>query len=175
MSIFGKRNNVITYTVNKATNRDMYITIQNGEVIVNAPWYFTQNKIQAVVEEKKNWILSKINEYQQQSSNMQSVKIFGKNYDLKVVYSNIDTPELNIEENYEIFVKTQDLSGLMAAYQEALVNQDQQVRVLEPEHEYDALALGIDKTGELQVECEDGSRKSVFAGEGSVRGIYGYV
>ena len=53
MSIFGKRNNVITYTVNKATNRDMYITIQNGEVIVNAPWYFTQNKIQAVVEEKK--------------------------------------------------------------------------------------------------------------------------
>ena len=30
------------------------------------------------------------------------VKIFGKNYDLKVVYSNIDTPELNIEENYEI-------------------------------------------------------------------------
>lgn len=102
MSIFGKRNNVITYTVNKATNRDIYITIQNGEVIVNAPWYFTQNKIQAVVEEKKNWILSKINEYQQQSSNMQSVKIFGKNYDLKVVYSNIDTPELNIEENYEI-------------------------------------------------------------------------
>ena len=102
MSIFGKRNNVITYTVNKATNGDMYITIQNGEVIVNAPWYFTQNKIQAVVEEKKNWILSKINEYQQQSSNMQSVKIFGKNYDLKVVYSNIDTPELNIEENYEI-------------------------------------------------------------------------
>ena len=36
-----------------------------------------------------------------------------------------------IEENYEIFVKTQDLSGLMAAYQEALVNQDQQVRVLD--------------------------------------------
>ena len=55
--IFGKRNNVITYTVNKATNRDMYITIQNGEVIVNAPWYFTQNKIQAVVE----FIVSKEN------------------------------------------------------------------------------------------------------------------
>ena len=36
-----------------------------------------------------------------------------------------------IEENYEIFVKTQDLSGLMAAYQEALVNQDQRhLRVL---------------------------------------------
>ena len=52
MSIFGKRNNVITYTVNKATNRDMYITIQNGEVIVNAPWYFTQNKIQEELDFK---------------------------------------------------------------------------------------------------------------------------
>ena len=41
MSIFGRRNSVITYTVNKATNRDMYITVQNGEVVVNAPWYFT--------------------------------------------------------------------------------------------------------------------------------------
>jgi len=56
-----------------------------------------------------------------------------------------------------------------------LVNCGRRVRVLEPGHEYDALALGIDKTGELQVECKDGSRKSVFAGEVSVRGIYGYV
>ena len=41
MSIFGRRNNVITYTVNKAAKGDMYITVQNGEVVVNAPWYFT--------------------------------------------------------------------------------------------------------------------------------------
>ena len=60
MSIFGKRNNVITYTVNKAVNKDIYITVQNGEVVVNAPWYFTSNKIQSLVQEKKNWILSKI-------------------------------------------------------------------------------------------------------------------
>lgn len=57
-----------------------------------------------------------------------------------------------IEENYEIFVKTQDLSGLMAAYQEALVNQDQQVRVLEPGHEYTGVARGINAMGELLVE-----------------------
>ena len=63
MSIFGRRNSVITYTVNKATNRDMYITVQNGEVVVNAPWYFTSNKIQQIVQEKKNWILSKMQEY----------------------------------------------------------------------------------------------------------------
>ena len=48
MSIFGKRENVIAYTVNREVNNDMYITVQNGEVVVNAPWYFTSNKIQEI-------------------------------------------------------------------------------------------------------------------------------
>lgn len=103
MSIFGKRENVITYTVNKAINNDMYITVQNGEVVVNAPWYFTSNKIQTLVQEKKNWILNKIEEYENSNKpNIQTVKIFGKNYDVKVIYQNIKTPELNLEENYQI-------------------------------------------------------------------------
>lgn len=102
MSIFGKRNNVITYTVNKDINKDMYITVQNGEVVVNAPWYFTSNKIQQIVQEKKNWILSKMQEYDENFSNIQSVKIFGKNYDIKVKYRNIKTPELNLEKNFII-------------------------------------------------------------------------
>ena len=102
MSIFGRRDNVITYTVNKAINRDMYITVQNGEVVVNAPWYFSSNKIQALVEEKKNWILSKLKENEQDLTNIQSVKIFGRYYDIKVSYKNIKTPELSLEENSEI-------------------------------------------------------------------------
>lgn len=102
MSIFGRKDNVITYTVNKATNRNMYITVQNGEVVVNAPWYFTANKIQQIVREKKNWILSKMYEYQENLPNMQSVKIFGKNYDIEIKYKNIKTPELNLESNYKI-------------------------------------------------------------------------
>ena len=102
MSIFGRKENVITYTVNKAVNRNMYITVQNGEVVVNAPWYFTSNKIQQIVQEKKNWILSKMQEYEKNLSNIQSVKIFGKNYDVQVEYKNIKAPELNLRENYKI-------------------------------------------------------------------------
>ena len=89
MSIFGRKNNVITYTVNKAVKNNMYITIQNGEVIVSAPWYFTSNKIQTLVEEKRSWIINKIKEYEQNLSNIQSVKIFGKKYEVKVTYKNI--------------------------------------------------------------------------------------
>ncbi len=102
MSIFGRKDNVITYTVNKVINKDVYISVQNGEVVVNAPWYFTANKIQQMVQEKKNWILNKMQEYEQNLPNMQSVKIFGKYYDIKVEYKNIKTPELNLEKNYNI-------------------------------------------------------------------------
>lgn len=79
------------------------------------------------------------------------------------------------EENYEEFVKAGDLSCIRDAYNDLLVNQDRDVRVMEPGHEYDAHALGINDTGELLVRREDGSIEKVFAGEVSVRGIYGYV
>ena len=102
MSIFGRKGNVITYTVNKAVNTNMYITVQNGEVVVNAPWYFTSNRIQQIVQEKKNWILSKMQEYEENLPNMKSVKIFGKNYDIHIKYENIKMPELNLKENYTI-------------------------------------------------------------------------
>lgn len=102
MSIFGRRDNVITYTVNKAVNRDMYITVQNGEVVVNAPWYFTANRIQQMVQEKKSWILRQMEQYEENLPNMQSVKIFGKNYDIEVRYKNIKTPELSLQQNYKI-------------------------------------------------------------------------
>ncbi len=102
MSVFERRDNVITYTVNKAINKDMYITVQNGEVVVNAPWYFTSSKIQQIVQNKKKWILNKIREYENSLSDIQSVNIFGKRYDIHFKYENVKTPELNIEKNYKI-------------------------------------------------------------------------
>ena len=97
MSVFERRDNVITYTVNKAINKDMYITVQNGEVVVNAPWYFTSSKIQQIVQNKKKWILNKIREYENSLSDIQSVNIFGKRYDIHFKYENVKTPELNID------------------------------------------------------------------------------
>lgn len=105
MSIFGRKERIITYTVNKAANTDMYITVQNGEVIVNAPWYFTQNRIQAAVMEKKNWILKQMQQYNTEFlPGMKSVKILGKNYDIIVEYKNIKMPELTVEKNSEIII-----------------------------------------------------------------------
>ncbi|MDO5344718.1 MAG: biotin--[acetyl-CoA-carboxylase] ligase [Lachnospiraceae bacterium] len=79
------------------------------------------------------------------------------------------------EGYYEKFIQTGDLSLLMDEYNELLLNRDQKVRVLEPGQEYTGTAQGINQVGELLVVKEDGTRTVVYAGEVSVRGIYGYV
>ena len=79
------------------------------------------------------------------------------------------------EEDYRLFLETEDLSGLMETYMSMLVNRDRDVLVLDPSGTYKAKALGIDKNGELIVRREDGTSEHVYAGEVSVRGVYGYV
>ncbi len=50
-----------------------------------------------------------------------------------------------------------------------------EVNVLDPKGSYTGVARGISTTGELLVEKEDGEMKTVYAGEVSVRGLYGYI
>ena len=100
---------------------------------------------------------------------------------LEEIYGAVNRSELlaNVlaafEESYEQFLKAQSLENLRPAYDMLLVNRDRSVRVLDPKGEYDGTARGIQNTGELIVELPDGSVKNVYAGEVSVRGIYGYV
>ena len=79
------------------------------------------------------------------------------------------------EQFYEVFMTTEDLSGLQERYNAMLVNLGREVRVLEPGNEYEAHALGINRIGELIVRTPDGQEKEIYAGEVSVRGVYGYV
>lgn len=79
------------------------------------------------------------------------------------------------EEDYECFLDSQDLGGLLESYNRMLVNRDAQVCVLDPKGEFKGIARGINAAGELLVEREDGRMEQVYAGEVSVRGIYGYV
>ena len=81
-----------------------------------------------------------------------------------------------LERIYEIFQKTEDLSELYEEYNQICVNCGRKIRVLEPGHEYTGVAEGINQDGELMVVRDDtGEKVSVYAGEVSVRGFYGYV
>ena len=79
------------------------------------------------------------------------------------------------EEDYEIFLQTHDLKRLRDSYEKLLVNRDREVCVLDPKGEFRGTARGINDQGELLVERQDGSIEEVYAGEVSVRGVYGYV
>lgn len=80
-----------------------------------------------------------------------------------------------LERYYEIFLKTEDLSELYKEYNEICVNRGHEIRVMEPGHEYTGTTDGINQDGELVVRREDGSMVNVYAGEVSVRGLYGYI
>ena len=81
----------------------------------------------------------------------------------------------HFEENYKIFMQTEDMSGPMEKYSSLLVNQGREVLILEKDAEYKAYAEGINQKGELVVRREDGTVENICAGEVSVRGVYGYV
>lgn len=81
----------------------------------------------------------------------------------------------HFERFYDKFIQTSDLSLLMEDYNKRLVNKDAKVKVLDPRKEFEGTARGIDEKGQLLVEKQDGSMEAVYAGEVSVRGVYGYV
>lgn len=79
------------------------------------------------------------------------------------------------EANYQIFLEDLSLVNLKEAYEKRLVNLGKVVKIIDPKGEWCGKALGINSQGELLVEKEDGTTMNIYAGEVSVRGVYGYV
>ena len=82
---------------------------------------------------------------------------------------------LAFEEYYECFLKDRSLASLKDEYDSHLISVGKTVRVLDPKGEYEGISKGISENGELIVELGDGTITNVYAGEVSVRGLYGYA
>ena len=99
-------NKTIPYTVNKAKIKNIYISIQNGEVVIKAPWYTTNTQIQEVVESKKDWIMRKLHEYQSSPrktkdyADGETFQVLGENYTLNIYYKDISNGRLNIADGH---------------------------------------------------------------------------
>ncbi|MCR4755754.1 MAG: biotin--[acetyl-CoA-carboxylase] ligase [Lachnospiraceae bacterium] len=81
----------------------------------------------------------------------------------------------NLEAYYDKFCLTGNMSELMYEYNALLINRNLNVRVMDPSESIEGIARGIDDMGRLLVETPDGEWHHIFAGEVSVRGVYGYV
>ena len=97
------QNKTIAYTVSKAKIRNFYISVQNGEVVIKAPWYATNSQIQMIVEQKREWIMKKLAEYQtsprkvKEYSDGERFQILGESYYLNIYYKDINNAILNVE------------------------------------------------------------------------------
>ena len=94
-------NNIISYSVNKNYENKLYLSVQNGEVVIEAPWYYTKSQIQNIIYEKKNWIIKKIKEYEENKIREyirnESVKLLGEDCKVIINYKNLKKPTLTVE------------------------------------------------------------------------------
>lgn len=80
------------------------------------------------------------------------------------------------EKYYDIFLRDNNLSGIVEDYNKNLVNFNAQVEIITNDNVYKAESNGIDETGRLIVKRYDtGDIEKIVSGEVSVRGVYGYV
>ncbi len=78
-------------------------------------------------------------------------------------------------KGYRRFLKEQNLASFTEEYESHLVNIGRQVKIIKNGEEMIRTALGINDKGELIVQDDTGVTETIFTGEVSVRGLYGYV
>lgn len=82
---------------------------------------------------------------------------------------------LQFEKDYGVFLAAENLKPFVDDYNKMLVNKGALVKVLDPKGVFSGIAGGINEEGMLIVFKENGQIEKVYAGEVSVRGMYGYV
>lgn len=105
MGFLKNKSEVITYTIDKSIQNNLYISVQNGEVVVSAPWYFSRNQIQEIVEEKKKWIMTKIKAYEGKTNknnneNSKTIPIWGEEFVVDICFQNRKKLNIIMRENH---------------------------------------------------------------------------
>lgn len=103
------KNNVITYSVSKKDINNIFISVENNEVILTVPSYFSNKQIEQILIEKKEWIYNKMCETLSKNTekyvkgtmpyNPEYTNIFGKKYHIDLVYGNITSPKLDLSDS----------------------------------------------------------------------------
>ncbi|WP_058486500.1 biotin--[acetyl-CoA-carboxylase] ligase [Defluviitalea phaphyphila] len=102
-----------------------------------------------------------------------SLKIEGnKKYNRKEIVQEII---MQFEKYYEIFIRDKNLNKFLEEYKDYCLTLNKDVKINSNKESFVGKAIDISEEGELIVQKEDGEIITVFSGEVSVRGLYGYI
>ena len=95
----------IEYTIIYKKIKNTYIQIKDGIVIVKTPRYSTLNYIENIINIKKDWITQKLieqskNQNEKRYQNGNIIKVLGKPYILKILYTLDKRNQIYIENKY---------------------------------------------------------------------------
>ena len=76
----------IKYHIVYGKVKNLYIHIKNGEVIVKAPRFITKKYIDEIIEQKRNWILKKLEESKNETREREYTKTDIENLKNKLEY-----------------------------------------------------------------------------------------
>lgn len=81
----------------------------------------------------------------------------------------------HLEEYYILYKQTMSLANIMDLYKLRCINLGKKVKVLNKQKELIGTVKDINLEGQLIIETLEGKIETIFAGEVSVRGLYGYI
>ena len=96
----------------------------------------------------------------------------GRRFDRKQLIRNLLE---SFAEKYAVFLQTGDLSGLCDMYNASMAGAYRQAVLSGPGWEKTGTILGIDVSGALLLQLQDGSIEHVISGEVSLRGMKRYI
>jgi BirA family biotin operon repressor/biotin-[acetyl-CoA-carboxylase] ligase len=79
------------------------------------------------------------------------------------------------EEDYMVYKKGRNIKHFLQRYKDNCITLNGDVKIITHQREYTAYAKDIAKDGSLIVTDEQGQEETIFSGEVSVRGLYGYI
>ncbi len=92
-----------------------------------------------------------------------------------MTYRRLDILRLVLSEIAGRLTQIYHPESWMSEYRRLCLSLGREVRVVSADGDFTGRALDVDDEGELIVETQDGSRRTVRSGEVSVRGLFGYL
>lgn len=104
----------LDYQIDRGKRKNVYISIQDGKVVVKIPKRFPEYKIKEILKEKEDWIYKKLKEYNNSKNKKdykdgQTIYIFGEEYTLKIDQTIKKRNYVQIEEKNVIIYISKDL------------------------------------------------------------------